>query len=240
MDAVLADWKTAVIPERTHAALQLLECLTLHPMELDKSFVQKLQEDGLDDLAIREVANISFHFNMINRLADAFDFDSLNAQQEALHTKMLNQAGKLRKGKQADPVWIRGNDGQIRPTELAHARQPLLSAPGKTTPALRQAVEAFTVKQRGHTRTHALTIPNELTRYLRKLALYAYKITDKDVDALRAAGYEDEAIYEITIAGAFGAALVGIERLFGILYGPGPNHEIPQAMEQSNLPIEAH
>jgi alkylhydroperoxidase family enzyme len=219
MDAVLADWKSAEIPERTRAALRLLECLTLTPMALDESFVQGLREDGLDDPALREAANVCFHFNMINRLSDAFDFDILDARQEALHTKMLNQTGKRLKGKQADPVWIRDKDGQIRPTELARARQPLLHAPGKTTPELRRAVEAFVVDQRGHSRSQTLPIPDELITYLEKLALQAYKITDKDMNDLRTAGYEDEAIYEITVTGAFGAALVGVEKLFEVLYG---------------------
>ena len=134
MDAVLADWETAGIPERTRAALRLLSSLTLHPMELDESFVQALRKDDLDDPAMREAANVSFHFNMMNRLSDAFDFDRLDAKQEALHTKMLNQTGKRLKGKQADPVWLRDVDGHFRPTELARARRPLLNAPGKTTP----------------------------------------------------------------------------------------------------------
>ena len=235
------DWKTAVIPQRTRAALQLLECLTLRPMEIDESFVHKLRENELDDPAICTVANISFHFNMMNRLADAFDFDSLDAKQEALHTKMLNQTGKRLKGKQANPVWVRDTDGQFRPTELARARQPLLSVPGKTPQVLRQAIEAFIVTQRGHTRTQqALPLPDELTRYLKKLALYAYKITDKDVDSLRTVGYEDEAIYEITVVGAFGAALVGVERLFGVLYNQLSNHQLSETKTLASIPTQTH
>jgi hypothetical protein len=36
---------------------------------------------------------------------------------------------------------------------------------------------------------------------------------------VKSAGYVDKAIYEITIAGAFGTALVGVEKLFDVLYG---------------------
>lgn len=220
MDAVLADWKTADIPEKTRAALRLLECITLRPAELDVDFVQGLRADGLDDAAMREVANVSFHFNMMNRFADAFDFPLLTAEQEAIQTKMLNRAGKFLKGTQANPIWTRDSDGDIRPTELARARQPLLTAPGKTSVALRQAVESYIVQQRGgQARPNMEKVPRALLRYAKKLASYAYKITDEDVDALREVGYQDEAIYEITAAGAFGAALVGVEQLFGVLYG---------------------
>ena len=132
---------------------------------------------------------------------------------------MLNQVGKRLKGIQADPVWTRATDGQIRPTELSRARQPFLNAPGKTTPELRQTIEAFVVTQRGQSRPETAPVPDELTPYLQKLALTAYKITDKNFNDLRSAGYEDEVIYEITVTGAFGAALVGVEKLFDVLYG---------------------
>jgi hypothetical protein len=133
--------------------------------------VQGLRADGLDVPAMCEAANVSYHFNMINRLSDAFDLETLDDKQEALHTKMLNQTGKRLKGKQADPVWIRDKDGQIRPTELARARQPLLRAPGKTTPELRRAVEAFVVAHRGQPRPQTSALPDELSTYLKKLAL---------------------------------------------------------------------
>ena len=49
MNAVLNDWKTAVLPAKTHAALRLLERLTLDPMAIDHKFVELLRADGLDD-----------------------------------------------------------------------------------------------------------------------------------------------------------------------------------------------
>ncbi len=219
MDAVLNDWKTAVLPEKTHAALRLLERLTLDPMSIDPQFVEQLREDGLDDHAMREVANVSFHFNFMNRLADSFDFEILNEKQQAMETKMLNRSGRFQKGAQADPIWMTDADGHIRPTELALTRDAILNAPGKTTPELRQSAEAFSAVQRGQTRSEQDPLPKELERYLKKVALYAYKIVDRQVEALKKDGYTDEMIYEITIAGAYGAALVGVEKLFEVLYG---------------------
>ena len=47
-----------------------------------------------------------------------------------------------------------------------------------------------------------------------KIALHAYKITDEDVDVLRAAGFSEDRIFELTISAALSA---GIERLkFGM------------------------
>jgi len=221
MDAVLDDWATANIPERTRAALRLLECMTLRPLELDASFVRSLRENGIDDLGIREAANVGFHYNLINRVSDAFDFPIPKGRQKARLAAVLNLAGKLFKGRYADPVWVRGDDGRVLPTEVDRGRRHLLFAGGVTEPVLRRAVEAFVTAELGLSELEESPVPAALTPYLEKLARHAYRIVDKDVDALRAAGYSDEAIYEITIVGAFGAASVGLGQLFGALYGEG-------------------
>ena len=47
-------------------------------------------------------------------------------------------------------------------------------------------------------------------------------ITDADVEDLRQAGYPDDAIFELTIIGSTGAALVGLEQIYAALYDPSP------------------
>jgi alkylhydroperoxidase family enzyme len=42
--------------------------------------------------------------------------------------------------------------------------------------------------------------------YFEKLRAHAYKITDEDVAALKAAGMDEETIFELTIAAAVGVA----------------------------------
>jgi hypothetical protein len=75
--------------------------------------------------------------------------------------------------------------------------------------------------------TDAPPLPGELETYVRKLALHAYKIVDEDLDTLREAGHSKDAIYEITIVGAFAAGLVGIEPLFESMYGNRESDEAP-------------
>ena len=62
-------------------------------------------------------------------------------------------------------------------------------------------------------------VPPELTPYADKVARHAYRITDSDIAALRDAGYDDDAIYEITVAVALGAGLhrrdVGLAAIAG-------------------------
>lgn len=223
LDAVLDDWTTADIPERTRAALRLLECMTLRPRELDTSFIGRLRDTGLDDTGMREAGNVGFHYNLINRVADAFDFPVPEGKQKSKLAAMLNLAGRLLKGTQADPPWTSSPDGSIRPAEVEQGREHFLTAPGVTSSGLRRAVEAFTAEKRGFPRPGAFSLPPELGPYLEKLALHAYRITDGDVSSLRSTGYGDEEIYEITMAGALGAALVGLEQLFDVLYGDLPD-----------------
>lgn len=68
----------------------------------------------------------------------------------------------------------------------------LLRGPGATPPELREAVA------RG-------TPPPELATLVGKIRQHAYKVTDADVDALRARYTEDQ-LFEIIVATAFGAA----------------------------------
>lgn len=215
---MLDDWTTAVIPDKTRAALELLEHMTIHPQDINKEFMDKLITAGLDDLAIQEAANVGFHYNLIDRVADAFDFPVPEGLQKKRLAKMLDLTGKLLRGSSSEVVWLRGEDGVIRPSEVEVGRNHLLSMDGVTDPSLRQAVESYVVSQWGIKRKETSQIPSEMETYLKKLSLHAYKIIDKDVDSLRADGYTDDMIYEITLVGAVGAALVGLEKVFAAMY----------------------
>ena len=50
-------------------------------------------------------------------------------------------------------------------------------------------------------------VPAELRPYADKVARHAYRVTDGDLEALRDAGYDDDAIFEITVAVALGVGL---------------------------------
>jgi alkylhydroperoxidase family enzyme len=52
--------------------------------------------------------------------------------------------------------------------------------------------------------------PTELCVYLEKVRLHAYKVTDRDVDELKAAGFSEDEIFEHTVSAAVAA---GLERL---------------------------
>ena len=52
--------------------------------------------------------------------------------------------------------------------------------------------------------------PPEFASYLEKVREHAYRVTDADVEALKAAGYSEDDIFEHTVAAAVAA---GVERL---------------------------
>ena len=74
MRAVLADPETAPIDERLRATLRFLRKLTLEPNAVGGDDVRALHAAGVEDAAIEEAAYVATMFNVIDRLADAFDF----------------------------------------------------------------------------------------------------------------------------------------------------------------------
>jgi alkylhydroperoxidase family enzyme len=54
------------------------------------------------------------------------------------------------------------------------------------------------------------TPPDSMRAYLEKVRLHAYKVTDRDVAELKAAGLSEDEIFEHTVATAVAA---GLERL---------------------------
>jgi len=191
--------------------------MTKHPADIDAAFIQGLKDDGLDEEAIQEAANVGFHYNQINRVADAFDFPIPDPEQKRRLAAALNFIGKRFAGWRAERPLARLEDGRPRPTEVAEGFQNMLETDGVTDPALRAAVAARV--------THLwdagpdVELPDALELYVRKLALYANRIVDEDADALRAAGYDDDAIWEITMIGSFAAANVGLDAVFAALHG---------------------
>lgn len=77
--------------------------------------------------------------------------------------------------------------------------EAVLGTPGDAELELRRAVATYAAGGEAE-------IPADLRPYVDKVARNAYKVTDGDVDALREAGYSEDAIFELTLAAALGAA----------------------------------
>lgn len=84
--------------------------------------------------------------------------------------------------------------------------EAVLRGKGVTDPALRQAVEARAAELGGRPAGGAAgELPADLKGYVDKVALHAYEVTDEDIEALKRAGYSEDAVFEITVSAALGA-----------------------------------
>jgi len=92
----------------------------------------------------------------------------------------------------------------------------VVNTPGDTPAELRQAV----LERAGGLRDG---VPPELQPYVDTVARHAYKVTDSDVQALQRSGHSDDALFEITVAAAVGAALHRLDRGLAALRGEEPD-----------------
>jgi hypothetical protein len=74
-------------------------------------------------------------------------------------------------------------------------RRAVFESPGSTEPSVREAAGS------------GGKLPEPLSSYAAKVRDRSYRITDTDFAGLTTAGLSDDAIFEITIAAAVGAAL---------------------------------
>jgi alkylhydroperoxidase family enzyme len=95
----------------------------------------------------------------------------------------------------------------------------VLCTPGATGESLRRAVLEQAMESPGTTDG----VPPALTQYVDTVARHAYKVTDEDIAALQAAGHSDDALFEITVAAAVGAAMHRLQRGMAALRGEEPD-----------------
>jgi uncharacterized peroxidase-related enzyme len=93
VQAVLADWRTAPIDDRMRAALGFLEGLTLDPTHLTRDDIDALREAGISDDGIRNLITICALFSMMDRVADAMDFDLPSARGKGWRNWIANHIG---------------------------------------------------------------------------------------------------------------------------------------------------
>ncbi|HJS44258.1 MAG TPA: hypothetical protein VJ755_12355 [Gemmatimonadales bacterium] len=92
----------------------------------------------------------------------------------------------------------------------------VINTDGETSAALRQAVLDWAQGQRDG-------VPSAFQSYVDTVARHAYRVSDGDVHALQRAGYSDDALFEITVAAAVGAALQRLDRGLAALRGEEPD-----------------
>lgn len=103
---------------------------------------------------------------------------------------------------------------------VKHLAQAVLTGPGALAAGIRQAIEGAAARHGGRLEGQAEdALPAIVRPYVEKVARYAYKVTDEDIQALQQAGYSEDAIFEITVSAALGAGMGRLERGLAALRG---------------------
>ncbi|RSN39160.1 hypothetical protein DMC64_39185 [Amycolatopsis sp. WAC 04197] len=170
------------------AVRTFLEAVSRDPGSIDATLVT-----GLPRHAVAEALRVNLVWNIVNRLANAFGFVLRDGQLET-GTRSLHRFGYrfpgflLSDGRKTDHGDVARN--------LRHA---VLESPAATDKSIRTA--ALTGER----------LPGPLHSYAANVRDASHRITDADVQQLKAAGYSEDEIFEVTVAAAVGAALRGFD-----------------------------
>ena len=107
----------------------------------------------------------------------------------------------------------------LTPVKVQKAVEALLTGAGACTPALRQAIETHAARLNVDSQLVAQDLPADLIAYVEKVTWHAYQVTDQDVQALKDAGYSEDAIFEVTLCASLGAGLARLERGLAVVNG---------------------
>ncbi|MCX4241324.1 carboxymuconolactone decarboxylase family protein [Paraliomyxa miuraensis] len=75
VEAVLEDHRSVELSARLRATLDFLEKLVLDPESLGPADAQAMRDAGVDERAMDQALQVAFVFGIMDRLADAFDFE---------------------------------------------------------------------------------------------------------------------------------------------------------------------
>jgi alkylhydroperoxidase family enzyme len=138
--------------------------------------------------AVLEALRVNVVWNIVNRLANAFDFE-LRGNQLHTGTKALHRFGY-----RFPAFLLAGGDPADQGDPVENIRHSVLAAPAVTPPELRVAA-ATGDGLADPWRSYAQTVRDA-----------SYRVTDADVAALKANGHTEDEIFEVTVAVAVGAA----------------------------------
>src|SRR6266702_5700953 len=200
--AVLDDWRTAPIEAKLRATLGFLEKLTLRPAEVEAADALAARAAGASDLELEHAVYVGYLFNIYDRCADGLGWIVRGQDAFVRDARFLLKRG-----------YPPGAPKETPAAQRAQLEAAVLDGPGVTAPALRRAAAGgpARVPRAGGEAERSPEKAGELPAGLAALAArtrdHAYQVTDQEVAALRA-GHEDDALFELIVAAAVGAAAV--------------------------------
>lgn len=119
-----------------------------------------------------------------------------------------------------DQVTGEGGTGRLG-SLVERVREAVLVGPGVTRPAARQAIEERAAALSGRIRRsrEGGPIPPDLSEFVDRVAVNAWRVTSEEVASLLEAGFSEDEVFEITVSAAMGAACGRLERGLAALRG---------------------
>lgn len=93
LEAVLDDFETAPVGDRLQSVLGFLQKLTVDPSQVTEDNIAAMRSAGVSDRAIEEAIYVCFAFSVMDRLADALDFDIPSAKHFKTGGRFLYRLG---------------------------------------------------------------------------------------------------------------------------------------------------
>ncbi len=207
--------------------LGFLEKITLSPDEVNAGDAAILLKNGISKKAVADALYVCVGFNIINRLADAFDANVPAPGRFSRSARFLLRFGyqilsglgfeefRTQFQKYKKPAHLKnknelenGVENFDRYEEMwKKLNRTIFEENGFLEPALRKAAGA------------AGDLPGETGVYVKKVYDNAYRITDQDFFDLRKSGFSEEQIFEITVCAALGAGGIRLKAGLGNLHG---------------------
>ncbi|MGH3657073.1 MAG: carboxymuconolactone decarboxylase family protein [Micromonosporaceae bacterium] len=180
------------------ATLGFIDTVTRQPDTLTDQDLAAVRAAGVPDSAVDDALGVNVVFNIVNRLANAFDFQlkdgQLVAGTRALHRIGYRMPGVLTRTRSRTPVPARVGPGRYA-SHVAGIRSSVFDSPGETPPELRAAAG------------NGAEVPPRWRSYVAKVREKSYQVTDADIEDLKTSGCTEDEILEMTIAAAVGPAL---------------------------------
>jgi alkylhydroperoxidase family enzyme len=83
------------VDARVHAALSMLEVMTLRPDEMTAEDVRPLLDEGVGEAGVVDALYVGFLFNTIDRIADSLGFLSVSPEEYGKSADRLLKHGYL-------------------------------------------------------------------------------------------------------------------------------------------------
>jgi len=109
-----------------------------------------------------------------------------------------------------------GDMPRALPARVKELSAALLGTGGRSSAALRRDVDRYAAQLTLDGQA-TQQIPEELIPYVDKVVLHAYKVTDRDIETLRASGYDEDTIFEITACATVATSRARLERALEVM-----------------------